>query len=261
MNDRERIINKVRKLLDLAGDDASTEGEAENAMRFAEELMHQHNIDRAQLDESEREQLEMSRAKCITGTNNLNYWEWELCRVVCRAVGTIKSYRDHRQVQRKQSGTLFWEDGRPVDSVRGAVVFYGPAADVAVASAMFENMRLTVAAMAVARYGGVYKGLGRDYAVGFTEGLHEILDEKMSAREATTTELVLASNELIRQQAADWLRHDQGIKLQSGGSNTYSGVGVGSARLQGQSDGRRHGIKTGGAGRLGGGARKGLPSK
>lgn len=55
MNDQDRIIDKIRKLLALAANEAATEGERDNAMRMAHGFMAKHNIEMAQVDASIRD--------------------------------------------------------------------------------------------------------------------------------------------------------------------------------------------------------------
>lgn len=48
----ERILSKIRKLLNLANDAAASEGERENAMRMAHGLLAKHNLDMAAAEAS-----------------------------------------------------------------------------------------------------------------------------------------------------------------------------------------------------------------
>lgn len=54
MND-EQILARVRKLLNLAENEAATEGERDNAMRMAHNMLTKHQLDMADLSEFERE--------------------------------------------------------------------------------------------------------------------------------------------------------------------------------------------------------------
>lgn len=50
-NERDKIINRVRKMLNLANDAGASEGERDNAMRMAHKLMLKHNIDSLQIEQ------------------------------------------------------------------------------------------------------------------------------------------------------------------------------------------------------------------
>jgi hypothetical protein len=54
VNDNDRMIDKIRKLLALAGAESATEGERDNAMRMAHGLMAKHNIEMSQIDQALR---------------------------------------------------------------------------------------------------------------------------------------------------------------------------------------------------------------
>lgn len=45
-----KILDKIRKLMTLAKDDAASEGEIENAMKMAKTLMMKHNISEKSID-------------------------------------------------------------------------------------------------------------------------------------------------------------------------------------------------------------------
>lgn len=51
----ERVIEKIRKLLALANNDGATEGERDNALRMAHNLLAKHNLSMSALEEPEEE--------------------------------------------------------------------------------------------------------------------------------------------------------------------------------------------------------------
>ena len=67
----ERVKDTIRKLLNLAANDAATEGEVNNAIRFARKLMLEHQLsddDCKAGDESDEERI--ARAECQRGSVN-----------------------------------------------------------------------------------------------------------------------------------------------------------------------------------------------
>jgi len=52
----DRIIDKIRKLLNLANNDAATEGERDNALRMAYNLIAKHNLDMSDIKDQPEEQ-------------------------------------------------------------------------------------------------------------------------------------------------------------------------------------------------------------
>lgn len=46
----DKIVNRIRKMLALASDNAATEGERDNALRMAYSLMAKYNIDQSRID-------------------------------------------------------------------------------------------------------------------------------------------------------------------------------------------------------------------
>lgn len=249
----EKIKSRIRKLLDLAADDSASQGEVENALRFAEKLMFEHNLAEADVRTHQDKPEEMSDGRAATGTRNVNMWESMLSALVVQVIPTVQCYRDHPKVPIGKDGRVAWERGEPVSTPRGGFVFYGPAADVAVAKELFSETRLTIAAMAVARYGSCYQSQGRDYAVGFCEGIEDKIKENLTDRSPKQTAIVLRSTDIVKADAKQWLKDVKGIKTRkTSGSGLYSGTGQGNAQRTGQRDGRAHGLKSGGAGRLGG---------
>ena len=47
----EKILDKVKKLLAVANNEAATEGERDNALRMAHNMLAKHNLAMADLDE------------------------------------------------------------------------------------------------------------------------------------------------------------------------------------------------------------------
>jgi len=72
----ERIIDKIRKLLALANNEAATEGERDNALRMAYNLIAKHNLEMSDINPKEEKR---------TDTEEIFYgrpWAKDICKAV-----------------------------------------------------------------------------------------------------------------------------------------------------------------------------------
>jgi hypothetical protein len=79
----EKILSRVRKMLALANDEAATEGERENAMRMAHNLLTKHQLDMADVDAHARE------ADDPRGHFDNDGWNMPWCREVRATVAHL----------------------------------------------------------------------------------------------------------------------------------------------------------------------------
>lgn len=251
---RDAVKSKIRKLLGLANDPNAAEGEIENALRFSERLMAQHQIDQGELDQHEARPAKsmMANDRAWLKSSRAAFWQGQLSMVVCRAVGTVQTYQDYNEAKLGPGGTVaFNENGEPDLTKYAGFRFYGPAADVSLAVEMFAALSETISAMGVLRYGSCVRGSGRNYCEGFVSGLRDSLMQQQAGRDSHSKALVLARTDVVKREATKWLQEEHGIKTYSkssgGGASSYDGKAFGS----GAADGRAHGMKTGGRGRLG----------
>jgi len=232
------IINKIRKLLNLAADDSSAEGEIENALRFAQRLMDEHNLTRDDLtpDEIAAESERMTRTAVYGGTTTCAAWERALVRAVCSCIGTVSYYIAEPDYLRTPTGIVILPPDRTAGpKVRGRWQFFGLAEDVALAVALFNETRELIAAMSRLRWGGVYRGPGRSYCEGFASALEH--KASRASRERTP-----ATTAIIRRDAArnlQWLQETHHVRLRNR-VRRPAGNHYGSAYQSGQSDGRAH---------------------
>ena len=114
MNDRQRHIEKVRKLLSMAEHSASNENEAATALRQAESLMREHDIAHAELEASKIKADGMTKGNTDEGRRSR--WLW----------------------------TLAWAAAKVTDTkptrLSGSIEFAGVTEDVQVAMMMFDYM-------------------------------------------------------------------------------------------------------------------------
>lgn len=247
----DRIKRRIRGLLNLAQGDGAAEGEISNAMRMAADLMAEHHISQADIEaEAAAAQacgakpvdIKMGQADGACGTMKLSTWESVLSDAIESLVGSVKCYRTHTNVK---TGSVFGATER-----RSVLRFYGPAEDAQLAAGLFDEWQQVIAAMAIGRYRGCWKGDGAMYAYGFAKTLRARAEEAAKARTAISTASTRAivqvgSGTLAdvlrhkQQLASNWLRDDQKVKLCSGGSRSGYSAGSSNAYAQGRTDGSR----------------------
>ena len=219
---QSRIKDRIRKLLNLAGDDAATDAEVESAMRHARRLMLEHSLTEDEvrtvnegktLSPDDIAAATEYAARCVFGEGSrFSFWEDELAGTLCMLMGSVSVYKDPR------GGTT-------------TLHFYGPAVETAEAAAMFDEWRETIAALARLKYGGALRGPGRSYAIGFVRALWDkvqtILTNETTKLGTGCTALMLTNQlavaEARKRHAKTWLAKAEGVKTQRGRSkrSTY----------------------------------------
>ena len=245
MNDttHDTIRAKVRKLLNLA-EGSTHDGEIENALRFAQQLMDEHQLSRAQILDDDPDSAEaihgeqMAREAAEAGGANLSGWEGVLAMAVCQAVGSVQCYRDRSRNGRTAEG-LFDGDPRTGEPTRrGVVQFFGIAEDVALAVELFTDTRKTIATMARLKFGGVYRGPGRSYCEGFASALNRQAEQQTEERIAQCTAIILATES----KALAWLKETHDVKIGASGGSQRGGRHFCDANDEGKADGQRCGF-------------------
>lgn len=246
--DHDRIKRRIRGLLNLAADDGAANGEIDNAMRMAAQLMEEHHLSeadveaKAQASAVAQPDIRMDTATAPAVGQNFSTWESSLSGAVENLVGSVKRYVTRETVK---TGSF----GAPV--FKKCVKFYGPAEDAALAAEIFGEWAHVISALATGKYGGCFRGDGAMYAYGFAQSLSEKASAAKRAREHVVTDstraLVFTGGagslaqvlEHKRELAATWLEKDRGIKLVSGGRRSGYSSGSHDARSEGRRDGSR----------------------
>lgn len=232
-NNRQVIVDRIKKLLGLAADNAAHDGEIENAMEAANRLIRDYQVEQTELDAASPERDETyGKVFAPFTTVNSTPWMGQLAQAVAMSVGSVQCYRCSGSVT---SGTF----GRP--EVRAGVQFYGPEADVMLAKAIFDEWLQTIATIAYGRYGGIARGDGRNYCLGFASALMQIARTlyRPSPELGTAIVPVAQALEVKRAKGSEWLR-STGVRLRTGG--TYTGVTNHNAFAAGRSDGANSGF-------------------
>lgn len=155
----EKVLEKVKKLLALSGNNPSEE-EAKSAALKAQQLMAEYNLSVSDIDGEEK--LEMTDAGFSTGTDN--NWKFSLSRVVA----------DNFRCE------VYWVGKK-------RVVFYGYKADCEIARDVFEFLfktckkRTTQVADKAYAETGSSKGVRYSYSSGFVAGIKEVLDKQCTS--------------------------------------------------------------------------------
>lgn len=184
----EKMLDKVKKLLSLAGNNPSEE-EAIAASLKAQELIAKYNLD---LTDVEKETLEISQAEYKTGVDKS--WKYGLAQAVANNFRVLN----------------YWVDKRKV-------VFYGYKQDATVAVSVFEYLfkfgergARKACRVAYKEY-GTETGVYYSYTRGFTAGVKSALEVQSTALMVVTPKEVKESYETYAQ--------DNGFKTLGGYRN------------------------------------------
>ncbi len=158
MSKKEKIIDRIKKLFALAGNNPSTQ-EAKAAALKAQELIAEYDVKQSELLEDVEEIIESS---CYVGKGNK--WKYLLANAIA------KNFRC-----------------KCFSSNNEKFVFCGHATDSAVAKETFEflfnqNVKLSRAQAYKARKkNGTAYGVARSFSLGFVSGVKEVLDRQSTA--------------------------------------------------------------------------------
>ena len=164
MESREKILEKIEKLLALAGNNPS-ENEAISAALKAQELMAKYNIELADLegkslDQNIVEETYTPKANC----HYVRKWRYTLSQIIAKNF-CCKTYSINRD----------------------AIAFYGYEKDAKIAVEVFKFLFETGNKLANRYYlkckkeGRDTKGVLNTYLVGFCDGIKEVLDKQCTA--------------------------------------------------------------------------------
>jgi hypothetical protein len=174
----EKIFGRIQKMLNLANDLAASEGERDNALRMAYNLMAKHNLDMAAVEAHG----ESKQEKRIDFENQSFSWQW--ARQINNIIGDLFFCKVWSS-KVSTSQNKFHFIGRESNAMTAAVM-----ADWIVKSILKEGRKM---------YGQNTAPGTRSFAVGAMYALHarvkEIKASQAAASEAATpgTALVLAS--------------------------------------------------------------------
>lgn len=169
----EKVLEKVRKLLSLAGNNPSEE-EAKAASLKAQKLLAEYNLTIADADDDMK--LELTESSFSCGVDN--QWKYSLARVIA----------DNFRCKH------YWIGKR-------TLVFYGYKVDCEIAKQVFSFLfkickkRMTQVADKAYAETGTSRGVRYSYTKGFVAGIKEVLDAQCTALMIVTPPEVIDSFE------------------------------------------------------------------
>lgn len=200
---QEKIIDRVKKMMALANCTGAAEGERDNALRMAYNLLAKHNLSMSQVeakDSTPQEQRESQKATFVV-------YPW--ARSIAGLVGSL--FFCNYYFMRSHTG-------KQADHV-----FIGKVSNVATAQYMSEFVVKSVCREAARLYGSAIAPEARCFAIGVVRKLQERIAEIKTTlnKESTTgTELALINIDKQEKEAnALWLA-EQGVKLRTSTSRT-----------------------------------------
>ena len=205
MENMEKILNKIKNLLDLANNNPN-ENEAMAAALKAQELMAKYNVELDQLDDKPETHEITEEIYRQSGKHEMKKWKIGLSVIVA------ENFRC-RTIDKKD------------------VVFYGYKEDAKIALQVFTYLYEVGNKLAVRYYnkckkeGKETRGVMNTYLIGFRDGVREVLGKQCTALMIVTPKEV---NESFDEMTKEWRSVKTTLRM-SGDHDAYS---------NGKSDGR-----------------------
>lgn len=211
----EKIIEKIKNLLDLAGNNPN-ENEAMAAALKAQELMAKYNIDSSAIDTDESEKELFHATYNDTGKHEMKKWKVTLSNIIARNFCCRLYFH----------GT--------------SVVFYGYKKDAQIAVEVFRFLYEAGNKFAVRYYtkckkeGKNTKGIMNTYLQGFCAGIKEVLD-----RQCTALMIVIPKevNESFETMTANWKTKNTHI------TQSYDAAAYSQGKIDGKETATARGIE------------------
>lgn len=240
MSTLEHAKDRIRKLLALAADGSEAEGEIRNALNYARSLMQAHHLTEDDVRDDPHADAavhEMKQSQVSGQFGRMAVWESGLASFVQDLTG-VSFYTEPAKAVRVGGRLQFGVNGKPLK--RPSVLFYGIDEEVDLATHVYSELSLTIAASARLKYGGVARGDGRQYAEGFVVGLIQKLRDSKRGDDEQTRALTVRCTAIVerkQQEARQWLSKERGVRLKT---TTVRPVGGSEAAFDdGLEDGRK----------------------
>lgn len=198
----EKILNKIKNLLDLANNNPN-ENEAIAAALKAQELMAKYNIEMDQLDNKEETREIVKEVYRQSDKHEMKKWKVGLARIIANNF-------------RCQMYLINAKD----------VVFYGFREDAKIALQVFTFLYEVGNKFAVRYYnkckkeGMETRGVMNTYLIGFRDGVAEVLEKQCTALMIVTPKEVTESFNIMT-SGADWKKCSSAVKI-TGDTRAYS---------------------------------------
>lgn len=195
MKDIEKIITKIKNLLDLANNNPN-ENEALAASLKAQELLAKYNIEMADVEDTDFFEREIVEQEADLGKNQSKKWKAILASVIANNF--------YCKVFTQDKGKH--------------IFFYGYHEDVKVATEVFETLFSVGNKLARKKYyeyrkaGKSTKGIMNAYLYGFVEGIKEALEKQSTALMVVTPKEV---NEAFAEKTSgpQWKKSTSSLKI------------------------------------------------
>lgn len=245
----DKARDTIRKLLNVAKNDAATEGEINNALNSARALMKRYHLNEEDVSENEddlkRKIRNAEKGQVFVSIKSKLYgWEGDLAYFCAQFVGGVGAYASHnKKPARDHRGfVMFDEWGEPYEGKQ--ICFYGICEDSAMAAELFHELRLLIMSMARLKFGSCYKGHGGKYSEGFVSGLKERIKQQalLEQRTATPTGLIFIGKRdaLIEYKAEEAKKFiEQKFPRMGKWAGAYGATGSHEAFVEGKNDGRK----------------------
>ncbi len=241
-----QVKDTIRKLLNLARNDAATEGEINNAIKFAQRLMAAHHLTEENIGDNEQKKV-IGQGVVYASGARADAWEHGLAIFITKFIGSVGVYNSGKTVLRTAEG-LIRRKPTGEEIVRIAFQFYGLEEEVKLAQDLYNNLSETITAMALLKHGSPYRLGGREYANGFIHGLNEQIKKNVQelSVESTSRALIVQADKVALAKlnnAQSWLANVQNVKLRKP-TGRLRGTSATNAYSSGFNDGKNAEINT-----------------
>lgn len=236
-SDLQNVKDKLVKLINLSENNAASQGEIDNALNMAAQIMARHNLTREDIDlnsATPTKNVRMSRGYVSCMNSNSTTWEACLARFCVEFIGNINYYKTY--------GTY----GLNKENKITVYFFYGSEDEVEIACELFKELQEAISYMAIVRFNNFYSKKGGAYSEGFVSGLEQSYHtEKLKLRgDSMTNALIVKSDNtslIIKEASKNWLASVHNIRLRTG-QGTRGASGGSDARQLGKRDGSNYSI-------------------
>lgn len=211
MADIERIKERVAKLLAVVANEASTDGEKANAMEMANNIMREYNLEREDIEDGKVKE-DFNKVHVNTVFTRMMPWESTLSVFVMdKIMKGVFCYTSSIGKQRGITGSV----GQAI------VVFVGNGPDAEMAAETYKHLRQILLSNCQSKYGTPVRGSGRDYSVGFVNGLFKAA-KQAEELEAGNQEVsrALIRTDMLKASAQNWMTTEHGMNFVSRSNRT-----------------------------------------
>lgn len=242
----DQVKDKLKKLFAVAENDASADGEVENAMAAASALMNAHQITRDDITEDDNGEVDVSKLEYgrhdrYSRYSSLTAWETIICHFIKEFVPGCGYYIE-KSVERRNA------HGMASGGKATKITFYGPDADARFCCDIFDEVVYFIAAASKLRFGSALaRGAAASYAEGFARGLYDANHKEQAkltqASKSDSTALVVVNRSLaVRKASKTWLATEHGVRLGRARSARSAAHKSTSAYNQGKEDGANYNV-------------------